>query len=289
MVERWVRRPPLTVARGGLIDAVLKVPYAIGGFTTDFAQEVGAVERLGRLGGPWTPVAPMPTARGNASATAAGERIYVLGGFVGGKTVDVVEVFEDGIWHTGRPLPAARGAAAAATVDGRIYVAGGFDEDDSATDKVIAYEVSTDQWHSVRPMPSKRGLLKIAVHDGRLHAIGGRDDNAVSQRTAERYDPATDTWETIAPMATGRGNPGVTKAGRHVYAVGGQGAGVALRTTERYDPAADRWETLEPLLAVPRTSLSAATVAGSTLVAFGGFELLGPTPVASARVESLHV
>jgi hypothetical protein len=54
--------------------------------------------------------------------------------------------------------------------------------------------------------------------------------------------------------------------------------------------AADRWEKFGPLLAVGRSSLSAdvVTVDGRrSLIALGGFELLGSTPVASTRVESL--
>jgi hypothetical protein len=94
----------------------------------------------------------------------------------------------------------------------------------------------------------------------------------------------------MAPLLTGRGNPGVAVVDGHIYAVGGQGDGVALRTTERYDPVADRWEKIGPLLAAGRSSLSADVVVVDgrrLLIAFGGFELLGRTPVASTRVESM--
>jgi hypothetical protein len=79
-------------------------------------------------------------------------------------------------------------------------------------------------------------------------------------------------------------------AGRHIFVVGGAGSAGPLRTTERYDARADRWRVLEPLLAVGRVSLSAAVATGdrrALLVAFGGFELDGGPPVASARVEAL--
>jgi N-acetylneuraminic acid mutarotase len=287
--DRWLPAPPLNTARGGLIDALLKVPYAIGGFTTGFGKDIAEVERLDRPGGRWTRVAPMPTARGNAAATAAREEIHVFGGYLGDKPSDVVEVLGDG-WRRGRPLPAARGGAAAVTVDDRILVVGGFDENDLATDVVLEYQLTAGRWGTVRPMPTRRGLLKVAVLDGFVYAIGGRDDNAVSQTAVERYDPATDTWEPVAPLRTARGNPGVAVANGGIYAVGGQGAGVALRTTERYDPGSGRWTLLEPLLAVPRSSLSAAHLTGedrNVLVAFGGFEPFGGTPVASARVEVL--
>src|SRR4051794_30692567 len=146
----WVPGPPLTVARGGLINTTFKTAYAIGGFTTGFRADLDSVERLDRTAGRWSPVAPMPTARGNAAAASAGERIYVLGGYVGDKPADVVEVFEpeSNNWHTGRPLPGGRGGAAAAAIGDRIYVVGGFDADDVATDAVDVYDVAADEWHS---------------------------------------------------------------------------------------------------------------------------------------------
>ncbi|WP_433378027.1 Kelch repeat-containing protein [Actinoplanes sp. CA-142083] len=293
MAGLWIPGPPLNVARGGLINATFKTAYAIGGFTTGFGEELDAVERLDRDRGRWARVTPMPTARGNPAAAAAGERIYVFGGFIGDKPADVVEVLDPtaGAWQVRRPLPGGgRGGAAAAAVGERIYLVGGFDADDIATGATEAYDAIADVWHSVRPMPTRRGLLKLAVVGGQIYAIGGRDDNAASLPAVERYDPATDTWHAAAPMSTGRGNPGIAVAGGRIYAVGGQGAGVALRTTERYDPAADRWETLSPLLAVGRSSLSAdhVVIGGrDLLIAFGGFEIVGGTPVASARVESL--
>ena len=70
-----------------------------------------------------------------------------------------------------------------------------------------------------------------------------------------------------------------------------------VATTERYDVPADRWHELDALLAVGRASLSAAHVMDSgpahsersLLVAFGGFEVAGGQPIASARVEALPV
>jgi N-acetylneuraminic acid mutarotase len=291
----WVPASPLTVGRGGLIGATFKTTYAIGGFTTGFGADIASVERLDLRTGKWAPVAPLPTARGNSAAAAAIERIYVFGGYVGDKPSDIVEVYDPfaDAWQAAKPLPGGpggRGGPGGAAIGDRIYLAGGFDADDVATDAVQRYDPAADAWRELHPMHTRRGLLKLAVLDGKLYAIGGRDDNAVSQTAVERYDPATDTWQKMAPLLTGRGNPGVAVADGHIYAVGGQGAGVALRTTERYDPAADRWEKFGPLLAVGRSSLSADVVivdGRRLLIAFGGFELLGSTPVASTRVESL--
>jgi hypothetical protein len=294
----WMPRPSLNVARGGLTGTTHAVTYAIGGFTSGFGAELDSMEELDPVRGRWRPVAPMPTARGNPAAAAVRRDVYVFGGFVRDKALDVVEVFDprSGRWRTGRPLPAARGGAAAAAIGGRIYVVGGFDDADRATATVFSYDPRTDTWDTVHPMGTRRGLLKVADLNGHLYAIGGVDDSRTFLSTVERYDAGSDRWQPVAPLLTGRGNPGVAVAGRHVFVIGGAGPAGPLRTTERYDARADRWHELEPLLAVGRASLSAAVTTGGRgndrgafLVAFGGFEVDGGPPIASARVEALRV
>jgi N-acetylneuraminic acid mutarotase len=294
--HQWQARPALNVPRGGLIGATADTTYAIGGSTSNFGAELASVERLDPVTGRWSLVTPMPTARGNPAAAAARGDVYVLGGFVNDKTVDIVEIFDppSGQWRSGRPLPEARGGAGAAAIGDRIYVVGGFDAVDTRTAAVFVYDVSEDAWHGLRPMPTPRGLLKVAVLDGHLYAIGGADDNLVFQDAVERYDPATDTWRTAAPLQTPRGNPGVATSDRHIFVVGGATADGPSRTSEEYDPHPDRWRPLSPLLPVGRASLSATLLDGAhghdhTLVAFGGFERAGGPPIASARVEALSL
>jgi len=240
----------------------------------------------------WVPASPLNVGRGGLIG-ATFKTTYAIGGFTTGFGADLasVERFDRGTgkWAPVAPMPTARGNSAAAAAIEWVYVFGGY-VGDKPSDIVEVYDPVADAWRSLHPMRTKRGLLKLAVLDGDLYAIGGRDDNAVSQPTVERYDPATDTWQSRAPLLTGRGNPGVAVVDGHIYAVGGQGDGVALRTTERYDPVADRWEKIGPLLATGRSSLSADVVVVDgrrLLIAFGGFELLGRTPVASTRVESM--
>ena len=287
--ERWQARPSLNVARGGLIGTTTGITYAIGGFTSGFGAELDSVERLDPASGHWRLIAPMPTARGNPAAATVRRDVYVLGGFVGDKTVDVVEILDGARWRRGRPLPGARGGAAAAAIGDRLYVVGGFDAAGNATAAVSVYDVHDDAWHDAHPMRAPRGLLKAEVLDGHLHAIAGTVDVQVFQTTVERYDPAADRWHTVAALRTGRGNPGVAASGdRHIFVVGGASPDGPQRTTEVYDPRADRWRTLDPLLAVGRGSLSAA-VDDDLLMAFGGFELTAGTPTASARVEAIRV
>ncbi|WP_433302089.1 Kelch repeat-containing protein [Actinoplanes sp. CA-030573] len=289
--NEWQARPSLNEARGGLIGTTTGITYAIGGYTSGFGAELGSVERLDPATGRWSLIRPLNVKRGNsAAATARDGDVYVLGGFVGDKTVDVVEILDHrtGHWRAGRPLPGARGGAAAAAIGDRIYVVGGFDADDNATTAVAFYDIRRDSWHDVKPMPTARGLLKAEVLDGHLYAIAGTVDVQVFQTTVERYDPASDTWGTVAPLHTGRGNPGVAAGGRRIFVVGGASPDGPLRTTEVYDPHADRWRTIDAQLAVGRASLSAAVVRDH-LVAFGGFEVPAGSPVASARVEALSL
>jgi N-acetylneuraminic acid mutarotase len=82
MTGSWTPRQPPNIARGGLASATVEGRiYAIGGYTTDFAEQLDSVEVLRPGTGTWELVAPMLTRRSNPGAAAVGNRIYVFGGF----------------------------------------------------------------------------------------------------------------------------------------------------------------------------------------------------------------
>jgi N-acetylneuraminic acid mutarotase len=190
-------------------------------------------------------------------------------------------------------LPGARGGPGAAAVHDHIYVIGGFDTDDIATGAVDVYDPRADAWRHAAPMPTARGLLKVARVGGLLYAIGGRDDDNTSLAAVERYDPRRNQWHAVAPLNEARGNPAVAVVDDAIVVVGGAGAGEALRTTEVYDVRADRWRTLDALLPVGRASFSGARLDRhghrDAVLTFGGFEVTGGGPVATAEAQSLSV
>jgi N-acetylneuraminic acid mutarotase len=180
----------------------------------------------------WTPVASMPTPRGDiAAVTANNGMIYVIGGSL--STVEEYNPDTDS-WRRVADMPTPRGGMAAVTAsNGKIYVIGG-------NAIVEEYDPATNTWRRVADLPTPRtGLAAVATSNGKIYAIGGSGNGFLN--TVEEYDPATNTWRSRAGMHQARGSLAATVARNgKIYAVGGY-AGVQLNTVEEYNPATDTW------------------------------------------------
>jgi N-acetylneuraminic acid mutarotase len=282
----WVARPPLNQGRIGATVATVDGKIVVfGGFT--FAGEtLGSTEARRVAGsGVWRTLAPMPTPRANAAAAALGDAVYVIGGYPVEGTSDLVERYDvkTNTWSTATKLPRPRGASAAATLNDRIYVAGGYyplaQDEEIATNSVIAFDPRKRAWQPMAPMPTARGFLRLVAAGNHLYAIGGLAADGNSLTTVERYDPRTDRWTMLAPMNVARRVPGVV-AVQHgsdtlIAAVGGcqtvDGQLVGFdTTTEVYSVRTGTWRTLSALLPGGRCSLNAAAEADGTVLAIGG-------------------
>jgi Kelch motif len=113
--SKWIARPPLRQARGGLgVAKAGRQILAIGGF--EVVDEVQAVffdvveARRVRGSGRWRDLAPLPTARGNLATAEVGGLVYAIGGLDDVNDLDVVETFDPrtGRWATSVPLPQPR-------------------------------------------------------------------------------------------------------------------------------------------------------------------------------------
>jgi N-acetylneuraminic acid mutarotase len=67
----------------------------------------------------------MPSARSEVAVAAIADKVYVVGGFGGGRELEIYTPRDDR-WHRGAPLPRAIHHAAAVSVAGKLYVLGGY-------------------------------------------------------------------------------------------------------------------------------------------------------------------
>lgn len=308
----WETRPPLNIARAGLVGARASGRLIVtGGYTSaGFSDVLLSVERR-NSGGVWTEgqliqvtsedetdPTPMPTPRGNAAAADLGGRIYVIGGYSFGPTnpaLKVVEAYDPqpppGDWTTAAPLPHKLGGMAAARVGARIYAGGGAGAG-PIENRVWRYDPNPfpGNWTEIQPMNVRRTLFKMTRLKGKLYAIGGINDNG-PLNVVERYDPhhPANGWEIINPMGEHRANPGVVTVGKRIYVVGGGNGMSPSPTTEMFD-VDEQWHLLAPLLAPPRASLVAARQ-GNEILAIGGFEAPAQPgrSIASVRVDALRI
>ena len=223
----------------------------------------------------WQTRAPIPTARGYATAVEVDGAIYVIGGDVtgGGGFTGANERYDPASdsWGIMAPMPTARCLEGLAEVNGRIYAIGGSNDFILRTNE--EYDPVTDTWTTKAPMPTARAYLGATAIRGKIYAIGGIGGPIpgwYNMNVNEEYDPLTDSWSTRDPMPTARHHLLVAAAYDRIYAIGGwlSGPGDVLDTNEEYDPVSDSWIPMTPMTTA-RTAAGAE--AGNNIYVISGF------------------
>lgn len=207
--------------------------------------------------GTWTIKTELPAPRTGIHASTVDDKIYVIGGSVGGaaelsgprRAVGLVEVYDTTAdrWARLADMPTPRGFFGTAVVDGKIYCIGGSPNmhyNDPAISVVEVYDPATDRWARVADMPTPRADLTASAVNGKIYAIGGsRHVGVDALPIVEQYDPATDTWTRMADMLTPRLHLTSAVVDGKIYAVGGAAPEfpVPVAATEAYNPATDSW------------------------------------------------
>ena len=171
---RWrtLPRPPERRAAGGaaIVGGLL---YVVGGIGPNGLARQTLVYDIGRRR--WSP-APGPTPREHLAVTAAGGRIYALGGRLAGidTNLGTLQSYSPGArrWLDLSPVPHARGGTGAAVLRGRIVSIGG-EEPGGTISSVYAYDIATARWAQLDDLPTPRHGLGVATLGGRVYAVGG--------------------------------------------------------------------------------------------------------------------
>jgi N-acetylneuraminic acid mutarotase len=217
------------------------------------------------VGGVWSTLAPMPTARQEISVSVLDGKVFAIAGFdAQGESTATVEVFDPrtNTWRQAAPLPIATNHNAAATVNGRLYAFGG------TSPRAFVYDAGRDAWTEVASMRySHGGTPAVAVIAGKIYVAGGTGSDMVGNEL-EVYDPVVNTWQTLAPMAVPRNHTAGGAIGGRFYVVGGRGSPDASTAHEVYDPTANVWTARAPL-PTGRSGIAAGVVRGRLYV-FGG-------------------
>jgi N-acetylneuraminic acid mutarotase len=220
----------------------------------------------------WTRLPDALSERTEVAAAAAGNRIYVAGGFVeGGASVPTVEVYDvAGRQFTKGPdLPISVNHAMAAAEGDTVYVFGGYTG--ALTDpsnRAFALRPGSVRWEELPRMPEPRAAGGAAAVNGKVYIAGGIGPRGLATSTLV-YDARSQTWSTAQGLATPREHLGVAGDGKRVYVVGGRITSNNLSTSEAFDPVSGEWTQL-PDLPTARGGLSAAATSNGLVVAVGG-------------------
>ena len=243
----------------------------------------------------WTKAAAFPEPDEELYGVTANGKMYVIGGFGGGKGRGLVYEYEPTAdkWTQKKPMARPAHHEALAEYRGKIYVFGGFVAPASGggwepIDNVWEYDPAVDSWKALAPLPGKRGSAVAVEVGGKMYVIGGATtvpgskDAAINGNgparvltTNDVYDPATNKWESRSPMALGRNHAFAGAVGGKIYVIGGRTAHgfitVATNTdiVEEYDPATNSWGGLRAKMPTARSGGGWGTYGGKIYVAGG--------------------
>ena len=256
---------------------------AIGALATDsaFAQ------------GKWTSLKPIPQGEEEVYGTAAGGKLYVLGGlgiFPGWEPKQMLWSFDPAgnEWTRLPNIPEGIHHPGFAAIGEKLYSIGGFTIARPATGlpawvpskSVWIYDTNAKSWSKGPDLPTPRGALTATAHENKIYAIGGAKNPTYStpelrptvpvenMASTEVLDIATGTWSAAAPMLTARNHHGASLIDGKIYVVGGRigstfiiGLSNNVSTNEVYDIAKNTWAAVLGM-PTPRSGVGTAVLNG---------------------------
>jgi len=249
---------------------------------------------------PWKQAAPFPEPDEELYGVTANGKLYVIGGWGGGKARGVNYEYdpETDKWTKKKSMPRPAHHAAVASLNGKIYVCGGFIAPEKSQlpvgaawepiDDVSEYDPAVDSWKALAPLPSKRGAGVAVEAGGKIYMIGGVTTVEGSKEPfftflgAARdltlndvYDPQTNKWESRKPMSVGRNHAFAAEVNGKIYVIGGRiGHGFIMAASntdvvEEYDPSTDKWSAPKERMPTARSGGGCGTDGKRIYVAGG--------------------
>ncbi len=244
--------------------------------------------------GKWSQLKPIPQGEEEVYGTAAGGKMYVLGGlgaFPGWEPKMMLWSFDPATseWKRFASIPEGIHHPGFAAVGGKLYSIGGFTIARPAggglpawvpSNSVWIYDTAANAWSKGTPVPTPRGALSATAIGTKIYAIGGARNPSYSTpelrpsvpvenvATNEDYDTETNTWTLARPMLTARNHHGAALIDGKIYVVGGRigstfiiGLSNNVSTNEVYDVAKDTWASVLGM-PTPRSGVGVAVLNG---------------------------
>jgi N-acetylneuraminic acid mutarotase len=203
--DSWKALAPMPTKRGAAGAAVLNGKiYVVGGAASlPGVTENGihparphnvlaTVEEYDPAANSWRTRRPLLVARNHHGVAAVGDRLYAIGGRIGGafissgsNNIDLVEAYDPAtdLWTPRDKMPTRRSAIGAVVYGGKIIVPGGEFQDRrelAAFRAVEFYDPAVNRWQILPSMPHPRHGLAIGVVGNRLYTVSGDGQSAAS-------------------------------------------------------------------------------------------------------------
>jgi N-acetylneuraminic acid mutarotase len=183
-------------------------------------------------GDTWVYKTNMPTHRSGATSSVVNDKIYVIGGYTGNRTV-VNEEYNPltNTWSTKANMPTARDGLTSSVVNDKIYAIGGWGNNNTNVNEM--YDSSTNTWSIKANMPTSRSNMTSSVVNNKIYVINGHKN--------EEYTPTSNTWSVKTTMPTNRNYITSSVVNDKIYVIGGWSNYSSIRTNEEYSPSTNRW------------------------------------------------
>lgn len=239
----------------------------------DVAPDTLAVRRF--AGAPMPE--PLPERRAFAASAAVGGRIYLFGGYNGGRVSATVSLDPaTGRWarHAAVPdglLPGVALGGSAAVFHGKVFMGSASESSWHS----LVYDPGADAWSTGPDFSRTRGAAAFFSDGANLMVFGGVDDHNGVVPTFESLTGGK--WENAGPFPFEAARPSPVVLGGKLYLFGGHGARNPGRVDEArsYDPSTGRWSALAPL-PTARCGAAVAAVDGMIYAAGGDAQNNGP-------------
>lgn len=177
---------------------------------------------------------------------------------------------QGGTWERGTPMSEGRQEVGVALLNGKIYVAGGFLSNRDTSNKLEAFDPTSNTWQTLASMPIPVNHPATVAYGGKIWVLGGFRGPLLQNPTeiVQIYDPVTDGWIRGPSLPTPRGGLIAVVLDGKIYAIGGAHHGGSVGEFTVLDPATNRWQSLPPM-PTPRDHLG-ADVIGGKIYAVGG-------------------
>jgi hypothetical protein len=251
--------------------------------------------------GTWRKLKPIPQGEEEMYGTAAGGKLYVLGGlgvFPGWEPKQLLFSYDPAAdeWKKLASIPEGIHHPGFAAVGAKLYSVGGFTIARPAggglpawvpSSSLWIYDIPTDTWTKGPSLPTPRGALTATAIGNKIYAIGGAKNPSYSTpelrpsvpvenvAVNEVYDIEKQTWSTARPMLTARNHHGAALIDGKIYVVGGRigstfiiGLSNNVSTNEVYDPVKDTWASVLGM-PTPRSGIGVAVLKGRMHVVGG--------------------
>ncbi|MBI2822701.1 MAG: hypothetical protein HYX74_10780, partial [Acidobacteria bacterium] len=251
--NRWQQGPPMLrgveAAQAAVVGSLL---YVFGGRDPDQQLSLDTGQALDTSSGFWSSVKTMPLAVSGGAATAAGRKIYVIGGWTndaGGRPVltNRLQIYDTDSesWSEGAPAPLAVAGAGAVTVASEIYLINGR-TDAGVSNGVYIYNTATGAWRS--GPPTLQGVYEAAagLAGNRIYLAGGRRalDEPADRQRMQILDLLQNRWHQGHEMPVPTAGSGAVVIDGKFFVLGGRiragagaSAGAVTDAIQQYDPA----------------------------------------------------